>query len=695
MPVAKLTASGTPNFMKPEDGNDSLDTLIRQAIGKESFLSYPRAGDRPAQWIQLFHALEQQQEIPGWPVFSPAKVQIHKCDKCTKEFCSPINYRRHKRVHHRLKKLDKDSTKNRELLEAYWDKLSVEEAKEVVSFKNVMLEEVPGSSVLQALSTLRTQQGFYSFPHGYLRAGFALLDIVQSRPSSFPISSQKLFDILDDSSEKTFLCGSAVSMQRHVFDGEAGKIGLEPKNLVACTSFLLEQKLVKAWLADKDAEALRCQKLLVEEEEAAQRRQAEILERKRQKKLRQKEQKARGRPENDTEIKESISSTEENVSPEEASLAACDFEADRADVVAEHASPLVTYHHPDTNECVDVDTKSGFHCDTDQNVEQWTSPRDAQPGYDCDTDQNLERQTSYRHNPRRTAAARRQGLPKSQRTIANGLYASQNSQKSKFGVIPKYGTNREQRAAPIVNGGKVWSRKPKPETDAVIMKARLHKEPDKIKNHEVLIGSVSVTLANCSQSEGNFVTSQADSIVENLADQNIAQEKPIKPDSFQGGNNRPRAKLWRPVSLHGTKNPLPLRSVETDVDGKVDQNLSVQNSLRSCNIDGGDISSGNKFSVGDKADIENVQFSSHAAKAFLAKRWKEAISLPHMELVISPDSDLTGLQAVMECQPAPCRSSNKDRCSVLATSGVAKSKSRIKSEKGIKIKYIPKLKAAS
>ena len=29
---------------------------------------------------------------------------------------------------------------------------------------------------------------------------------------------------------------------------------------------------IKAWLADKDAEALRCQNLLVEEEEAARRR---------------------------------------------------------------------------------------------------------------------------------------------------------------------------------------------------------------------------------------------------------------------------------------------------------------------------------------------------------------------------------------------------------------------------------------
>lgn len=36
--------------------------------------------------------------------------------------------------------------------------------------------------------------------------------------------------------------------------------------------FFLFLYKVKAWLADKDAEALRCQKLLVEEEEAAQKR---------------------------------------------------------------------------------------------------------------------------------------------------------------------------------------------------------------------------------------------------------------------------------------------------------------------------------------------------------------------------------------------------------------------------------------
>lgn len=70
-------------------------------------------------------------------------------------------------------------------------------------------------------------------------------DIIQARPSRIPISSQELFSILDDASERTFLCaGAAESVQKYVFDGEAGKIGLEMKNVVACTSFLVEQKLV-------------------------------------------------------------------------------------------------------------------------------------------------------------------------------------------------------------------------------------------------------------------------------------------------------------------------------------------------------------------------------------------------------------------------------------------------------------------
>ncbi|KAM3702198.1 hypothetical protein ACJW31_04G007400 [Castanea mollissima] len=134
-----------------------------------------------------------------------------------------------------------DSTKNRDLLGAFWDKLSLEEAKEVVSLKNVTLDGVPGSSIVKSLTALTTKPGFSTSPQVYLRAGSALLDIIRS--SRFPISAQELFGILDVASENTFLCGTAGLMQKYIFDGEAGKIGLETKNLVACTSFLVEQKL--------------------------------------------------------------------------------------------------------------------------------------------------------------------------------------------------------------------------------------------------------------------------------------------------------------------------------------------------------------------------------------------------------------------------------------------------------------------
>lgn len=70
-------------------------------------------------------------------------------------------------------------------------------------------------------------------------------DIIQSRPSRFPIDANELFHILDDASERTFLTvGTAQSVKRYIFDGEAAKTCLEMKNLIACTSFLVEQKLV-------------------------------------------------------------------------------------------------------------------------------------------------------------------------------------------------------------------------------------------------------------------------------------------------------------------------------------------------------------------------------------------------------------------------------------------------------------------
>nr|GMC58306.1 Serine/arginine repetitive matrix protein [Ipomoea batatas] len=291
MPTARLITVGSSDAMESVEGNDSLYTLISQATGKEPII----LGDKPIQWIQLLHALEQP-DLPYWPMLTPVKVQMHKCEKCSQEFFSSINYRRHIRLHRRALKFDKESRKYRDLLGAFWNKLSLEEVKEVASLDDISLKEIPGTLLVKTLTeSLQTSSAWmWSLPTVYMKAGATLMDIIEAKPSRLPISSQELFSVLDDASEGTFLCaGTADSMQKYLFDDEVIKVCLELRNLAACICFAFEQKLVKAWIADKEAEALRCQKLLVEEEEAAQRRHTELLEKKRQKKLRQKELRAK------------------------------------------------------------------------------------------------------------------------------------------------------------------------------------------------------------------------------------------------------------------------------------------------------------------------------------------------------------------------------------------------------------------
>ncbi|KAH0662050.1 hypothetical protein KY284_026981 [Solanum tuberosum] len=291
MPVAKLNTGGTPDAKKIADQvNNSLDTFIRQAMGKEPL---PRTGEGPVQWMQWLHSMDQP-DITGWSLSNPSNLKMQKCEKCSREFCSPINHRRHIRLHRRSSNSDKESQKYRDFLGAFWDKLSVDEVKEVVSLQDISLKETSGSALVQALATALGKPAIWSLPRVYIKAGSKLLEVIQAKPSRLPVTAEELFSILDDASERTFLCvGTAESVEKYVFDGEADKIGFDSKNLVACTSFLFEQKLVKACADEKNAEALRCQRLLFEEEEAAKKKHAEQLERKKVKKLRQKEQKAR------------------------------------------------------------------------------------------------------------------------------------------------------------------------------------------------------------------------------------------------------------------------------------------------------------------------------------------------------------------------------------------------------------------
>ncbi|KAL2920717.1 Zinc finger and BTB domain-containing protein 17, partial [Bienertia sinuspersici] len=682
MPLPKIKASGAADAMKLDDGSESLDTYIRQAIGKEPFHSFSRANDSPVQWIQLLHALDQQADLPGWPLLTPSKVQMQKCDKCSREFCSTINYRRHMRLHRRNLNLDKDSTmKNRGLLQAFWDKLCPEEAMEVMSFNNVSLEGVSGSSIVKELASFIRKPGFLSLPQNYVKAGSALLDIVQGRPSRFPISSQELFNILDDASEKTFLfAGTAESLQKYVFDGEAGKIGLEMRNLVACISFLVEQKLVKACLADKDAEALRYQKLLVEEEEAAQKRQAALLEKKRQKKLRQKEQRAKEQ-----------ATAETDDSPEDSSTSPTSSHVDTPDSILE--VPEVLHNTTLSSEPVQI---IYVEADIDKSHENEYPDFDTSLNVypDLGTYQNFDHRTLHRSSRRYTANSRWQA-PKLQRA-PNGFHTSHNYQASKLGTIQKHASSRDSR----ISGVKVWTPKPKSDTDEENCRTRLQTEAPNVreqdKKHEVLIGSISVTIGNhnnMQQDDHPGRTPESSAVELSTPSENGSHERSVKTEAVQGTANPSTVKLWRPVSRHDNGAQLP-----------------IQNDVGACEVGSIPCNGSNQVqqtceenhASADSGIQQGSRFSSHVAKVFLAKRWKEVMASDHVKLVL-----------FTEARPPGCKGNNHNQQTVPSSKvgqrGIlhnaenrlesytnlehltaVKAKTRAKAEKGIKVKYIPK-----
>jgi len=64
---------------------------------------------------------------------------------------------------------------------------------------------------------------------------------LDKKQSDFQLSSEKILSILDEASERTFLC----------FQGELNKIGLEEKNLVASLGYIVEQTLVSMSTSDE------------------------------------------------------------------------------------------------------------------------------------------------------------------------------------------------------------------------------------------------------------------------------------------------------------------------------------------------------------------------------------------------------------------------------------------------------------
>ncbi|KAL2612855.1 hypothetical protein R1flu_024547 [Riccia fluitans] len=272
---------------------DGVKDMLNASKGLGGFARAPQHSLKvPPGVVAFTQAAAKGTDLPGWPLLSPSKIALTKCDKCSREFCSSLNYRRHVRLHRKSLSEKKDLTKERSKVAEFWDKLTPEQASVIVNYENIEIEDLSGTELLKALAGYLQQPGMPSVGQGLVKAGSALLDIVQNKSTVYPLLSERLLGILDDASEKTFLSGgTSVAYQRFVFNGDAGKVGLDEKNLVASMGFHVELRLVKAWMADKEAEALRNQQALFKEEEAAQQKRAKLLEKKRMKKMRQKERK--------------------------------------------------------------------------------------------------------------------------------------------------------------------------------------------------------------------------------------------------------------------------------------------------------------------------------------------------------------------------------------------------------------------
>ncbi|CAM6104441.1 unnamed protein product [Calypogeia fissa] len=289
----KIDSGSDPRDIATEENrgmhinSNDVDGMKDGSTGSAKGISGLRTGAQhslkvPPGVVAFTQSTSKGSDLQGW--LSPSKT---KCEKCAREFCSTLNYRRHVRVHRRSLNPEKeDLSKERSKVAAFWDKLNPEEANNILHCDNMEIEDLSGQAALEALQIFINQPGLPSLPQGILKAGALLLDIVRGY---VPLSSERLLAILDDASEKTFLCGgTSVALQRFIFNGEAGKVGLEERNLVATMGFHIELNLVKAWMADKEAEALRCQQALFKEEEAAQQKRKKLLEKKRMKKIRQK-----------------------------------------------------------------------------------------------------------------------------------------------------------------------------------------------------------------------------------------------------------------------------------------------------------------------------------------------------------------------------------------------------------------------
>lgn len=203
-------------------------------------------------------------------------------------------------------------------------------------------------------------------------------------------------------------------------------------------------------------------------------------------------------------------------------------------------------------------------------------------------------------------------VAKSQKGSRNNLPSNHNGNVIKWEQTHKH---REQR---VNNGGKIWTKKPKPE-NVLEVKSRVNHDAinqtqTTQSNYQLMIGSISVTVKNSQtkfQEKGNAE---------------------IKTKSIQND------KLSRP--RHETSGQLANRNYshtleeDTTSGREIDQTLSTENGQQACDLNGNHSEGTNDSNVQVEYGIktDRMPFSVDAAKAFLSE---SKLCIPHNFLLNS------------------------------------------------------------
>jgi hypothetical protein len=417
--------------------------------------------------------------------------------------------------------------------------------------------------------------GYASLPLPYARAGNQLLDLIETTASRLPVSSNELFSMLDEASENTFLSTNPTAcIQKFIFNGEADKVAPELKNAVACTSYMLEQTLVEAWSADKAAEALRCQKLLVEEEEAAQKRQAELIERKRMKKLRQKEQRLKDLK--DEDVTDRFPGSVDGTTDSSGILSLKEATSDPGLYEQEDTQLPTPVASEDNSSFADLPVEHDIH----------------DPGHEVNPSVTLNQQVFSRHRVGRTE------------NFAQNSFASGGSAiGSKHPASVRHSHYRGANAGAVSNRNKTWTWKVRTEIEEHSPKDELNIDDGQEivlnKKSRVLIGSISVAIEDGSEC---------------LEDNQYSKEYPTPASQLNIGNH-PVTKVMQPFN-HGEEGNG--YNAHNDVEVSITP-TAQDHSSSGVMTDGNNCSSCCNAGLAEGGGLRGAIFSSKEAAAFLSQ----------------------------------------------------------------------------